>query len=254
MSPDGTPETAPRPPREIKREEHKAKVRQKRLDANKKPRTFKVTKDGRHICVFMNFLHVVLGFLHMLIYPYRIHGNKKVGKGACIFVGNHFSMFDIFYPIRTTWEGIHYICKKSILEAPILWKWGQRIGAIAVARDGSDVRAIMESVRVLNAGDKLCMFPEGTRNRSGKDEFLPFRAGAAMLSVKTRAPIVPFIVTRPPRPFRITHVVFGEPIEFSEYYGRKVAPEEYELLDEALRDRMYEIRDQFRASRKKESK
>lgn len=237
-----------------KRAARKEKIRQKRLDANKKPRTFFVKKDGRRVSPFMSFLHAVLGFVHMLVFPYRIHGNKKIEKGACIFVGNHYHMFDVFYPIRTTWEGIHYICKKSILEAPILWKWGQRIGAIGVARDGSDVRALMEAVRVLKAGDKLCMFPEGTRNRTGGEEFLPFQGGAAMLSVKTKAPIIPFVITRPPKPFRITHVVFGEPLEFPDYYDRKVSPEEYEALDEALKQRMYAIREEFYASRKKGGK
>lgn len=237
-----------------KRAARKAKIKQKRLEANRKPCLFKVDKKGRHVSPFMNFLHAVLGFLHTIFFPYRIHGNKKTGKGACIFVGNHYHMFDVFYPIRTTWEGIHYICKNSILEAPVLWKWGVRIGAIGVARDGSDIRALMESVRVLKAGDKLCMFPEGTRNRTKGDEFLPFQGGAAMLSVKTKAPIIPFVIVNRPKFLRVTHVVFGDPIEFPEYYGRKVSPEEYEKLEERLRSRMYEIRDEFRASRKKGKK
>ncbi len=249
---------APGAPKKLTRAERRAarkeRIKNKRLEANKKPRLFTVKKNGRHVCRFESFLHAVLGFLHMIFFPYRIHGNKKMDKGACIFVGNHYSMFDIFFPIRTTWDGIHYICKKSILEAPILWKWGKRIGAIGVARDGTDVRALMEAVRVLKAGDKLCMFPEGTRNRTEGDEFLPFQGGAAMLSVKTKAPIIPFVVMRRPRIFRITHVVFGEPIEFPEYYGRKVTPEEYEALDETLKNRMYELRDAFRASRKKGKK
>lgn len=237
-----------------KRAARKAKIKQKRLDASRKPILFKVTKDGRHTCLFMSFLHATLGFLHMILFPYRIHGNKKIGKGSFIFVGNHYSMFDIFYPIRTTWEGIHYICKQSILEAPVLWKWGKRVGAIGVSRDGSDVRAIMEAVRVLKAEDKLCMFPEGTRNRTGGEEFLPFKGGAAMLSVKTKAPIIPFVIVDRPRLFRITHVVFGDPIEFPEYYDRKLAPEEYTVLDEKLRSRMYELRDEFHASRQKGKK
>lgn len=251
-------ETAFEEPKKLTRAEkkaaRKAKIKQRRLDANRKPRTFKVKKNGRHVSPFMSFLHAFLGFFHMIFFPYRIHGNKKTGKGACIFVGNHYHMFDVFYPIRTTWEGIHYICKKSILEAPILWKWGERIGAIGVARDGSDVRALMEAVRVLKAGDKICMFPEGTRNRTGGDEFLPFQGGAAMLSVKTKSPIIPFVIMDRPRFLRVTHVVFGNPVEFPEYYDRKVSPEEYERLDEGLRDRMYAIRDQFRASRKQGKK
>lgn len=234
--------------------EKKAEIKAKRLEANKKPRLFPANKKGMHIMPFLNFLKFFLIPLHFIFYPYKLHGNKKTGKDSCIFVGNHYSMFDVIYPARTTREGIHYICKKSVLEAPVLWKWGVRIGAIGAARDGSDVRTVMEAVRILKAGEKVCMFPEGTRNRREDDEFLPFHGGASLLAIKTKSPVIPFVICNRPRIFRITHVVFGEPVEFTQYYEEKVSAEEYAQADEFLRNRMYELRAQFRASRKKGKK
>lgn len=240
--------------RKERRAQRKEEIKKKRLDANKKTRLFPANKRGKHIMAFETFLKILLTPIHFLLYPYVLHGHKKVGKGACIYVGNHYSMFDIFYPVQTTWEGVHYMTKQSVLEKPVLWKWGVRIGAIGVARDGSDARAVMECLRVLKAGEKLCMFPEGTRNRQENGEFLPFRSGAAMLSIKTRSPIVPFVSVKRQRVFRLSHVIFGEPIEFSEYYGKKMTEEDYEACDNLLREKMYEIRDAYLASRKKKKK
>ncbi len=234
-----------------KREIRKEAVRKKRLEANKKVRLFPENKRGMHVMHFERFLKVFLTPIHFLIYPYRLHGNTKAPKGACVFVGNHYSMFDVFYPVQTTWEGVHYMTKQSVLEKPVLWKWGVRIGAIGVARDGTDARAVMDCIRVLKGGEKLCLFPEGTRNRLENGEFLPFRNGAAMLAVKTKSPIVPFVSIKRQKPFRLTHVVFGDPIELTEYYDKKLTAEDYEVLDNMLRDKMYKLRDDFLARKKK---
>ncbi len=240
--------------RKQKKEQKRAEIREKRLKANQTPRLFPADKKGRHIMPFMVFLKILLTPIHFLIYPYVLHGNKKAGKGACIFVGNHYSMFDVFYPLQATWEGIHYITKRSVLEKPVLWKWGKRIGAIGVARDGSDARAVIDAIRVLKAGEKLCMFPEGTRNREENGEFLPFHSGASMFSIRTKSPIIPFVSIRRQRPFRITHVVFGDPIEFTEFYDKKPTQEDYAVCDELLRSKMYELRDGFLAARKRKKK
>ena len=121
-------------------------------------------------------------------------------------------------------------------------------------RDGSDVRTVMESMKVLKNGEKLSMFPEGTRNKNEGDEFLPFHGGTALLAIKTKSPIVPFVICNRPRVFRLTHVVFGEPFELSEYYGRKLTNEDYAEAEEKLRNKLYELRAEFRASHKKGKK
>ncbi len=240
--------------RAAKKAEKREKKRAKRAAWNKTVRLFPANKKGKHIMHFMNFLHVLLVPLHFLVYPYRVLGHKKVGLGAYIYYGNHYTIWDIFYPARTTWEGIHYLAKQSILEAPVLAKWGQRIGAIGVMRDGSDIRTLMEAIKVLKNGEKISMFPEGTRNKLSDEEFLPFHGGAALMSIKTKTPVIPFVICERPKPFHLTHVVFGEPMELTEYYGRKLTSEEYAEADEKLKNRLYAIREEYRASRKKKGK
>ncbi len=204
-------------------------------------------KKGLHKMPLMNFLRFLFYPIHRIVYPFKMYGHKKVGPGAYIYVGNHFNMFDIFYVAHTTKEGIHFLAKQSILEAPIIGWWARRLGAIGAMRDGSDVRTIMDAMKVLKNGEKVSLFPEGTRNRGSGEEFLPFHGGAAIFAIKTKTPIIPFVICSRPRVFRMTHVVFGEPMELSEYYDRRVTPEEYAEAEEKLKNKLYELRDEHRS-------
>ncbi len=237
--------------RKEKKELRKQKVRERRAARAVKVRMFPANKNGYHIMHFMNFLRFLFYWMHFLIFPYKLHGPHKVGKGAYIYFGNHYHIFDVFYPALSTKEGVHFITKQSVLEAPVIGYWAYLVGAIGANRDGSDVHTVISSMKVLRNGEKLSMFPEGMRNRSGGDEFLPFHGGTALLAIKTKTPIVPFVICNRPKVFRVTHVVFGEPFELSQYYGRKLTPEDYAEAEELLRNKLYEMRAQFRASRAK---
>jgi 1-acyl-sn-glycerol-3-phosphate acyltransferase len=105
----------------------------------------------------------------------------------------------------------------------------------------------------LKNGEKLCIFPEGTRNKTD-EEMLPFHHGAAAIAIKCKAPIVPMVIYKKPRYFRMTHILVGEPIEFTEYYGKKLTEEELTAVDNSLRQRMIKMRrehTEFLQSKKK---
>ncbi len=233
---------------EKKRQKKQEKFEKKREKLLKNRKLlFPANKKGKHVMHLMNFLRFLFYPVHFLVYPYKLYGHKKVGNGAYIYVGNHYCIWDVFYPARTTGEGIHYLMKESLLFVPIVGYWARHVGAIPAMRDGSDVRTLMESMKVLKNGEKVSLFPEGTRNKVSDEEFLPFHGGAALLAIKTKTPVVPFVICNRPHVFHVTHVVFGEPIEFSEYYGKRMTAEDYAEADEKLKNRLYELRAEHRA-------
>lgn len=232
---------------EKKREEKLAKKQAKW--AKQRRLTVPANKKGRHILHEMNFLRRLFYPVHRFFYPFKMYGFTKAPDGAFIYVGNHYCLWDVFYPAHTTWEVLHFLSKQSILEAPVIGRWARKFGVIGAMRDGSDVRTVMESIKVLKNGEKISMFPEGTRNKQSDEEFLPFRAGAAMLAIKTKTPIIPFVICNRPKVFRRTHVVFGEPLELSEYYDRKLTSEDYTAAEEEIKQRLYAMRAEFRAQR-----
>ena len=231
---------------ETETEAKSAPKKEKKANKQKPIRLFPANKKGYHIMHKMNFFRFLLYPWNSLFYPTKLFGYKKVGKGAFIYVGNHYSMWDIFYPARTTREGVHFIAKESVTNAPVLRRWARQIGAITAMRDGSDIRTLTDAMKCLKNGEKVAIFPEGTRNKVSEEEFLPFHAGAALMAIKTKTPIIPFVACNRPKLFKRVHVVFGEPFEFTEYYDRKLSREDYEEAEQKLVQKMYELRDGHR--------
>lgn len=216
----------------------------------------RVDRKGAKINRFMNFLRVLGAPWIWLVLPFRFYGNKKIKRGAGIFIGNHYKMTDMTYPATLTWEGIHYLMKKSLFKGKLLTWFFSTLKVIAVNRDGSDVRAVMDSLKCLKNGEKICIYPEGTRNKVD-DELQPFKSGAALISIKAKAPIIPVVTYKRPRYFRMTHVIVGDPIEFTEFYDKKPTEEDLAAADKRLMDTFVQLRaehKEYLESKKKKRK
>lgn len=192
---------------------------------------------------FFKTLHFLEKHIYRVVYPYEKHGNlTKYEDIPLICIGNHYSYTDVIFPCLVTDRPIRFIAKHELSDNGGFMKWFvKKAGCIMVKRDGSDVQAIKDSMRVLKDGGVINIFPEGTRNHS-YDELLPFHSGAAALSIKTQTPIIPIVKVTKVRLFKKTHVIYGDPIEFRKYYGKKVTKEQLEECDNILREAMTNMR------------
>lgn len=207
----------------------------------KKSILYGANKKGRHISASITFARIFMLPFFWLLKPFRYYGNRKVADGPCLYVCNHYTFYDFVYPMRTTKEGIHYIAKKENFETPVLRNIFHSIKAISVNRDGNDVRGMLDSFKCLKNGEKVAIFPEGTRNKTDA-EMLPFHHGASVIAIKNRVPIVPIMLYKKPRYFRMAHVLVGEPFELSEYYEKQMTPDEIVAADNKIRDVMLNLR------------
>lgn len=191
-----------------------------------------------------------------LLYPYKLHGNYKKynDEKGLIVVGNHYGMLDPAFPLISTDKPVTFMAKKELWEKKGIVKWVlEKCDGIPVNRDGTDVRALMTAIRRVKEGGVVCIYPEGTRNKNvgPDDDFLPFKPGAAAMSIRTKTPILPIVLVNKIRLFRRTDVIFGDLIEFSEYYDKKLTEEDLEKCDKLLRDTMLKMRKDFIEGKKK---
>lgn len=203
--------------------------------------TVKANKKGRHVIPFLNFLRIIFIPWYFLLKPFRYFGGRKVKDGACVYVINHYTIFDVIYAASTTWEGMHFVAKREVLETPVLGKIARGVKVISVNRDGNDVRGLLDCFKCLKNNEKIVIFPEGTRNKTN-EEMLPFKHGAAIMAIRTKTPIVPIVIYNKPRFFRCTHILKGEPFELDEYYDRKLTDEEMLQADNKIREVMVEMK------------
>lgn len=219
----------------------------------RKPTKKKLTKYEK----WFRFMHRIHHILIRPFYPYKKHGQvKPFNDRAYIIVGNHRSMLDVVPAAVATDRPVHFIAKKELWDSRKGRWFAEKCECIPVSRDGGDVRAMMQAMKYLKNGENVCIFPEGTRNKT-EEPFLPFKSGAAALAIKTQTPVILVVQCRKMKPFRMSHILYGEPFEFSEYYGKKLSAEEIEACDNLLRERMlgmyYELENMISKKKKKHS-
>jgi 1-acyl-sn-glycerol-3-phosphate acyltransferase len=110
-------------------------------------------------------------------------------SGPAILAANHRSMWDIPVHVVACPRPVMFMAKRELFRDPFRrWLW-HILGGFAVRRDIADVRAIDTALALLERGDIVGVYPEGTRSKTG--EMLPFLRGAAWLALRTGAPLIP---------------------------------------------------------------
>jgi 1-acyl-sn-glycerol-3-phosphate acyltransferase len=125
--------------------------------------------------------------------------------------------------------------------------------ALPIERGAGFSRGLRELEAVLENGRPLILFPEGRRSTTG--ELLEFKPGAAMLALRTAAPIVPIHITGAdgslprggyfPRPHDVS-VHFGPPIDPKPFIaaveaGRMTRRQAYDRITARLRDAIAQL-------------
>ena len=189
----------------------------------------------------MNKLYAVvypMVWLFMKIFhPWKAVGLENFPEGAALLCGNHSTFGDPVYVVCCLGRRrqVHVMAKEEVIQWPVLGFLLKKAGMFGVKRGRADVAALKEGLRVLKSGERLLMFPEGTRVKEG--ETSEAHTGAAMFSTRTGAPLVPIYIQPKKRIFRRTTVVFGEPYH-PEFEGRKPTPEDYRRIADDLMARV----------------
>lgn len=190
----------------------------------------------------MFWIAFVLTFIFVrLLFPCKVIGKNNIKQGGAIFVCNHLSNLDPVYIIEYLPYRKHYfLAKKELFNKKIKGKFIKSIGGIPIDRSKPDITAIKESLKVLNKGKKLVIFPEGTRNK--QDETLKeIKSGSAMLAIKAKVPIIPLHIEKRGKIFRRNKLIVGKPFELNEFYGEKVSSEVLEKASEIISQKLLEI-------------
>ena len=177
-------------------------------------------------------------------------------RGPVILVSNHLSFADHFFGPLPLRRKVVFLAKAEYFTGRGLKGLASKVffsgvGTIPIDRTGGEAseRALRSGLRVLAAGKVLGIYPEGTRSPDGK--LYKGRTGVARLALESRAPVVPcamigtfeFLPRDSFRPrLRIRPgVVFGKPLEFSQYYGRETDREALRAVTDEIIHAIHEL-------------
>lgn len=145
---------------------------------------------------------------------------------AVLYVGNHRSFFDILLTYVRVPRPTGYISKKEMDKWPLLNIWMRYLHCLFLDRENikEGLKVILAAVEKVKNGISICIFPEGTRNKTA-DTFLPFHEGSFKIAEKGDVPIVPITIVNSsaifedqfPRIRKTTVILeYGKPIVIKE--------------------------------------
>lgn len=151
--------------------------------------------------------------------------NNIPDTGGVIVAANHVSIWDPVVVALAFNRPIHFMGKAELFDNKLLAALFTKLNAFPVKRGSADRQAIKQAMNLIDEEKVVGIFPEGTRNKSGK-EIKP-QLGVAMIALKTGAPVLPvacFGTNRnlPLGWFNPLEVRIGELIYLEEYAEKKV--------------------------------
>ena len=165
-------------------------------------------------------LRVFLTFLFSVAFRWQTIGTENIPAGGVIIAANHISLWDP--PVvgtAITGRQIHFMAKEELFTNKLFaWIIGKQLGAFPVKRGAPDRTAIRTALTLLESGNILGIFPEGTRSKNGK--LGAPEAGLALLAVKAGVPVVPTAIIGTNKIFKNGclfpkfKIIFGKPLLF----------------------------------------
>lgn len=153
-----------------------------------------------------------------IIYRIKIEGLENIPEdGAAIICSNHLHAFDSVVLGSHIKRMAYAMGKEELFRTKFKKDFLLAMGCFPVKRGAGGEEAVKKSIEILNGGDLLIIFPEGTRNGLAKG--VKPKKGAALIALKAKVPIIPVGIKGKFKFLSKITLKIGEPIDLSEYYN-----------------------------------
>ncbi|GEN85383.1 lysophospholipid acyltransferase family protein [Oceanobacillus sp. FSL W8-0428] len=187
-----------------------------------------------------NFAKFIFTILFYPMYRIKVTGKHHIPKkGPVIICTNHTSNLDPPVVGTTASRTIHFMAKEELFNGKFLGGLLRRVHAFPVKRGLADRNALRGGLKILEEGETLGLFPEGTRSKDGKPgNPLP---GVGFFALRSQAEVVPCVIISEYKLFRRTKVIYGKPMDVESFRKNKASAKEMsEGIMEEIRN-LYEI-------------
>lgn len=166
-------------------------------------------------------------FVGKIFYRLKIYGLEHYYPRGAILAANHTSYLDP--PIvSVSWpEVVHFLARKTLFRSKIFGGFIRRLNTHPVTGESGDIQVMKLIVSLLERGDKVVLFPEGTRSENG--ELQPIKPGIGLLVARSKSAIIPVYIDgaykvwgrnrKLPRLFGKVRCVYGSPITWDSVAG-----------------------------------
>lgn len=189
---------------------------------------------------FYRIIYTIAAPIIHLLFPCRTVGLEDFPEGGALLCANHASGWDpILIALNLPRDSrLTVMAKDQLFRIPLLGFFLKKLGIFPVKRGGNDLTAMKTAMKVLSGGNRLLVFPEGTRvEEQGEVEA---KGGVTVMATRTGVPMVPVYCGGKHKFLRKTTIVFGKPY-MPVIAGRKPTPDENRAIAREILERIYAL-------------
>ena len=170
---------------------------------------------------FYKFCHHALACLIKVIFRVKIVGNENEPlTGGYLVCANHTSLWDpAMLGACLKKRQVRFMAKAEIFKIPLMGGFFRALGAFPVNRGTGDIKAIKTTIELVQNGECVGIFPQGTRCRGVDPRKTQVKSGTGMCAFRGKCGVVPVAIVNKKRKMTFlgkTYVVIGKPIAFEE--------------------------------------
>ena len=188
----------------------------------------------------MEFLRILCKIFFSLFVRVRvIDADKMPREGGLVVAANHESTLDMFMIGYRVPRYIKWMAKEELFKNKLIAKFITACGAYPVKRSARDVSAARTTFEMLEKGEPVGIFPQGTRSK-GNGRAHKAKHGVAKFAVEADVPVQPVAIWGKIRLFGRVYVRFGDPIRLPQSTeDTKYTKEEYQKMSQEILDTIY---------------
>ncbi len=152
----------------------------------------RANRKGVNPLVYWLVRAVLQPFFHCWFRVSRIGREHIPAEGGFILAANHRSFLDPFIIGIMVRRPIYFVAKRELFHRPLVAWFLNNLGAFPINRGLADEDAMGTARAILERGDGVLIFPEGTRVRPGS--IGSPKRGVGRLALETGVPVVPVAI------------------------------------------------------------
>jgi 1-acyl-sn-glycerol-3-phosphate acyltransferase len=201
-----------------------------------------------------HFFHVIVRPLFKSLFRFQVFGAKNVpSTGGVLLVSNHVSYVDPIFMGAAVDRNLHYMARSTLFKPGVIERFLLSMNAFPVHLGVPDRGAIRQALQLLDDGNVLHIFPEGTRSIDGT--LGTAQAGVGLIAHRTTASVLPVfldgtekVLPRGAKMMKLAKVKlsFGRPLDLEHYRKAASSRETRAKIGEVVMSSIAELRDGLR--------
>ncbi len=174
----------------------------------------------------------VLGPVIRLLLGVRgVQGIENIPEDGGLICANHTSLCDPIILAATLKKPIKFMGKAELFKVPVLSSIIKAFGAFPVKRGGADAASLRLAQKLLENGEYVGIFPQGTRCPKVDPRSTDVKMGVGLIAGRSHCRVIPVYIKTPKNKagfFKKTYVIIGKPIENEDFSFNEETMKEYE--------------------------